>query len=71
MKIITVISFACEPVITYRAHDPSPSGRTSEPGRGLDRGPREDQQKASSWKAVAKSLQNTLGRWETHPYSSR
>ena len=39
MKIITVISFACEPVITYRAHDPSPWGRRFEPGCGLERGP--------------------------------
>lgn len=37
MKIITEISFTCEPV-TARVHDPSPVGRRSEPGCGLERG---------------------------------
>lgn len=38
MKIKTVISFACEPVIAHRVHTPSPGGRRSEPGCGLEKG---------------------------------
>lgn len=39
MKIITVISFACEPVLAHS----SPSGRISEPGCGLERRLQADQ----------------------------
>lgn len=43
MKIITLISFTCEPVPAHCVHAPSPSGRISEPGCGLGRGLQADQ----------------------------
>lgn len=52
-----MISFTCEPVIAHWVHAPSPSGRISEPGFELDQGG-----KMGIWKAVAKHLQNTLGK---------